>query len=75
MLSSTTRFIYLCQGVPEKSSLQDDLVKLANASEGQVMLCRWSELPADAPVRGLALSPRGNAAVVQRGSAVYLLTW
>lgn len=35
----------------------------------------WSDLPSDAPLRGLALSPGGNAAVLQRGAAVYLLTW
>jgi len=35
----------------------------------------WSELTGDTAVRGLALAPSGNAAVVQRGAAVYLLTW
>ncbi|MCA9574568.1 MAG: hypothetical protein H6726_02030 [Sandaracinaceae bacterium] len=35
----------------------------------------WGDLPSDAPVRGLAMSPSGRAAVVQRGGAVYLLTW
>lgn len=35
----------------------------------------WSELTGDTAVRGLALAPSTNAAVVQRGASVYLLTW
>jgi hypothetical protein len=35
----------------------------------------WGEVSGDTAVRGVALAPGGNAVVVQRGAAVYLLTW
>jgi len=35
----------------------------------------WSEVSGDTSVRGLALAAGANAVVVQRGAAVYLLTW
>lgn len=60
------------------TALDFGLVLHTLGPEPSVTLLRpagWAELPSDAPVRGLALSPAGNAAVVQRGSAVYFLTW
>jgi hypothetical protein len=66
------------EGTRYLTALPIGLVLHTLGPEPSVTLLRptgWSELAADAPVRGLALSPRGNAAAVQRGSAVYLLTW
>jgi hypothetical protein len=35
----------------------------------------WSDIAGAVVVRGVALAPSANAVVVQRGAAVYLLTW